>query len=139
MTKSIKYILTIFVSTLFLSCSQADNLYNEYVIEIERTNTNSTNDSTNNGQTKKDTLFLSYEKYMSLSPTISSGQGAACYDKYFIQCYNGNSAIEIYDLEEKNIYAKSKILNLALTALMPIQLILVIKNLRPMIFFPCFI
>jgi hypothetical protein len=109
MAKSIKYILTFVVFFLFFSCSQADSLYNEYVIEIERTDTtNSINDSTNNGRTKKDTLFLSYEKYMSLSPTISSAQGAACYDKYFVQCYAGNSAIEIYDLEKKAYLCKIK-------------------------------
>lgn len=109
MVKSIKYILTFFSSVLFLSCSQAESLYNEYVIEVERTDTiNGTKDSTNNGQIKKDTLFLSYEKYMSLSPTISSAQGAACYDKYFVQCFNGNSAIEIYDLEKKEYLCKIK-------------------------------
>lgn len=107
MVKSIKYILTFVVFILFFSCSQADSLYNEYVIEIERTDTtNSINDSTNNGRTKIDTLLLSYEKYMSLSPTISSAQGAACYDKYFVQCYAGNSAIEIYDLENKAYLCK---------------------------------
>ena len=109
MVKSIKYILNTISSVLFLSCSQADNLYNEYMIEIERTDTvSSLNDSTNNGQIIKDTLFLSYEKYMSLSPTISSAQGAACYDNYFVQCYAGNSAIEIYDLEKKTYLCKIK-------------------------------
>lgn len=107
MVKSIKFLLISIASVFFLSCTHADSLYNEYVIEIERADTiNNNNDSTNNGQTKKDTLFLSYEKYMSLSPTIGSSQGGACYDKYFIQCYAGNSAIEIYDLENKTYLCK---------------------------------
>lgn len=107
MAKSIKCILISFVLFLFLSCTHADSLYNEYVIAYEQTDTisgirdSTVNDSTDNGLTEKDTIILSYEKYMPLSPTISYAQGAACYDKYFIQCYAGNSAIDIYDLEKK--------------------------------------
>lgn len=112
MAKSVKYILTSIALVLFLSCSQADSLYKEYVIEFERTDTtcsindSTNNDSTNNVQTEKDIYFLSYEKYMSLVPSISYAQGAACYDKYLVQCYAGNSAIEIYDLEKKAYLCK---------------------------------
>ena len=64
------------------------------------------NDTIISESTVKDTLICSHEKYMDLSPTVSNAQGAACYDKYFIQGYAGNSAMEIYDLESKKYICK---------------------------------
>ena len=107
MGKTIKFLLVFIAAVVFLSCTHADSLYNEYMVEIERPDTTSNiNDSTSHDQTKKDTLFLSYEKYIHLSPTVSSSQGGACYGKYFIQCYASNPAIEIYDLEKKTYLCK---------------------------------
>lgn len=54
----------------------------------------------------KDTIICSHEKYMDLTPTVSNAQGAACYDKYFIQGYANNSALEIYDLDSKKYLCK---------------------------------
>lgn len=94
-------------------------MFDEKIIEIERTikdttqTTNNNNDSTHNNNDSppttiiiKDTIKLSYEKYMSLNCTVSSGQGAACYGKYLIQCFNFNPAIEIFDLEKKEYVCK---------------------------------
>lgn len=58
---------------------------------------------------KKDTIIVSYEKYMNLSPTISSSQGAACYGKYLFQGYGNDLAIEVYDLEKKQYLCKVNI------------------------------
>jgi hypothetical protein len=47
-----------------------------------------------------DSLFCTIHKYMSLQP-VAQGQGGACYGDYFIQGYNKNEFITIYDLKEK--------------------------------------
>lgn len=57
----------------------------------------------------KDTIIVAYEKYMNLSPTISSSQGAACYDKYFFQGYGSNPALEVYNLDKKQYLCKINI------------------------------
>ena len=51
---------------------------------------------------KKDTIILAYEKYMQISPSYGTAQGAACYEKYFFQGYSNNAALGVYDLEKKN-------------------------------------
>lgn len=115
--KSFKIFLTVFFVLFFFSCSEGDTMFDEKVIEIERTikdttqtTNNNNNDSTNTDPPSiiiiKDTIKLSYEKYMTLNCTVSSGQGAACYGKYLIQCFNYNPAIEIFDLEKKEYVCK---------------------------------
>ena len=47
-----------------------------------------------------DSLYCSFQKYMSLQP-VAQGQGGACYGDYFIQGYNKNEFITIYNLKEK--------------------------------------
>lgn len=118
------------LSSIFLSCSHADNFIEEYVIEIDQPDTfiinrNDTvsNDSTNSyvisndslknedstTANKKDTIIVSYESYMNLVPSISYAQGAACYDKYLFQGYGSNPALEVYDLEKKEKMCKINI------------------------------
>ena len=59
---------------------------------------------------QKDTFLCSYEKYMGITPKYGTGQGAACYGKYFIQGYGNNTAVGIYDLENKYVLCKLDIL-----------------------------
>ena len=63
-------------------------------------------DSTNQDVNPADTLICSYSKYMNISPTYGTGQGGACYDKYYFQGYQNNAAIGIYDLEKKTSLGK---------------------------------
>lgn len=60
------------------------------------------------GYNVTDTLICSYEKYMSIpsSAIYGTGQGGACYDKYFFQGYSNNAAIGIFDLEKKECLGK---------------------------------
>ena len=104
--------LTIFLPSVF-SCTHADNLLDEYTVEVERsvkdttTNNNSTpNDTTSNVIFVKDTIKLSYEKYIGLIPSYGTCQGAASYGKYLFQGYSGNLAIGVYDLENKYALCK---------------------------------
>ena len=126
-----KLILLLFflLGISFISCSRGEDVIEEYILEIERTkpdssnkNDSNQNDSTISGKTdtdtitinkpstdstdnsasiKKDTIYISYEKYMSLSPSTNSVQGAACFDKYLFQGYGSNSRFEVYNLEAK--------------------------------------
>ena len=97
---------------LFISCSYGEETEDERIIEVERTITDTTtkktdtNDSTKKVIVIKDTVKLSYERYMRLQCTVASAQGAACYGKYLIQCFAGNTAIEVFDLDEKEYVAK---------------------------------
>ena len=59
---------------------------------------------------QKDTFLCSHEKYMGITPKYGTGQGAACYGKYFIQGYGNNAAVGIYDLENKYVLCKLDIL-----------------------------
>lgn len=99
---------------LFLSCSYGEVTEDERTIEVERTiadtttNKNDTNDTTNSVIVVKDKIKLSYERYMRLQCTVASAQGAACYGKYLIQCFAGNTAMEVFDLEEKMYVTKIK-------------------------------
>lgn len=53
-------------------------------------------------ETIEDTIICSFEKYMSLQPVGKySAQGSACYGDYFVQGYNYNGYMTIYDLKEK--------------------------------------
>jgi hypothetical protein len=53
-------------------------------------------------ETIEDTIICSFEKYMSLQPVGNySAQGSACYGDYFVQGYNYNGYMTIYDLKEK--------------------------------------
>ena len=47
-----------------------------------------------------DSLYCTFHEYMSLQP-VAQGQGGACYGDYFIQGYNKNEFITIYNLKEK--------------------------------------
>lgn len=125
----------LFIMISLLSCSHEDDYLEDYLVVYEHTvndttfNKDSTSitdtliivvdtishkDSINNTDTnaqnstiiKKDTLLVSYEKYMNISPYDSNGQGGACYDKYYFQGYAGNAAIGVYDLEKKTAICK---------------------------------
>lgn len=53
-------------------------------------------------ETNENTIKCSFEKYMSLQPVGKySAQGSACYGDYFIQGYNYNGYMTIYDLKNK--------------------------------------
>lgn len=58
-----------------------------------------------------DTLICSFEKYMSIPSTAvyGTGQGGACYDKYFFQGYSSNAAIAVFDLGKKESLGKMDI------------------------------
>lgn len=49
----------------------------------------------------RDMVICTAEKYMSLSPAKGEAQGSACYGDYFIQGYNSNNCITIYNLKDK--------------------------------------
>ena len=85
-------ILLTAVFILHISCSNTDEDIDNFVIV--------------NNDEKKDTIFFSYDYFMSLSPSASSPQGAACYKDYFIQGFAGNKVIDIYDLKKKKKIAK---------------------------------
>ena len=55
---------------------------------------------------KKDTLVVSYEKYMDITTSFGNEQGGACYDKYFFQGYANNAALGVFDLEKKCFICK---------------------------------
>lgn len=59
---------------------------------------------------QKDTFLCSHEKYMGITPRYGIGQGATCYGKYFIQGYSSNTAVGVYDLENKYVLCKLDIL-----------------------------
>lgn len=77
-----------------LSCSNQDEYIENYVIVNEHEN--------------KDTVFFSYDYYMSLTPSSTSAQGAACYGDYFFQGFAGNAIVDIYDLRKKEKIATIK-------------------------------
>lgn len=93
------------------SCSHEDSFIEDYLIEIERNynDTISPKDSIRNSDTIsgrdtnsiKDTIICSYEKFMSISSSYGSCQGAACFDKYLIQGYANNKKIGVFDLDKK--------------------------------------
>ena len=123
-TVSIVWFLFFFIS--LFSCSKDNDFLEEYIIEIERPTNDSITpkDSTtapkdtiitpkdtiispkDTTSSKKDTVICSYKKYMTISPSYGIGQGGACYNKYFIQGYQNNSAIAIFDLENKSCLGK---------------------------------
>ncbi|MBQ5473790.1 MAG: hypothetical protein IIT65_03635 [Lachnospiraceae bacterium] len=128
------FLLISLLCASFISCSRGEDILEEYIFEIERTdsvnnykkNTNQNDSSTsdkpttdtikinkpstdstdNSASIEKDTIYVSYVKYMTLSPSTNSVQGAACYDKYLFQGYGGNSRFEIYNLETKEHLGK---------------------------------
>ncbi len=102
-----------------LSCSHAEDL-EEYLIEVEHVIANNNdsiqNDSVNSnsgstgkessGDNKnviiiKDTIKVSYERYMGIIPAVVTSQGAACYGKYLFQGFTTNNVLKVYDLEKK--------------------------------------
>lgn len=118
-----------------LSCSQPDDFLEDYLIVYEHTvndtiskkdstgstdtlvivvdsisNKDSINNADNNTQNptiiKKDTLLVSYEKYMDITTSLGNEQGGACYDKYFFQGYANNTALGVFDLEKKTFICK---------------------------------
>lgn len=125
--RKILFVIALFIFLpLILSCSHADDVLKEYILEVERTikdtttNNSTPNDSTNNDSLNKpsdnnttnivvvvkDTIKLSYEKYMQLTPSYGTGQGAACYGKYLFQGYSNNAVLGVYDLEKKTVLCK---------------------------------
>lgn len=114
MKKFIIGILSIIFLPLCLSCSYGEITEDERIIEVERIisdTTTSKNDSTDTTKSViivKDAIKLSYERYMRLTCTVASAQGAACHGKYLVQCFAGNPAIELFDLEKKEYICKIK-------------------------------
>lgn len=133
MKKTFGLIWFLFCFISLFSCSQENDYLEEYIIEIDRQKNDSITpkdsiispkdtiispkDTTTTAKdtiispkdtttTVKDTVICSYEKYMNLSPSYGTGQGGACYDKYFIQGYQNNAAIAIFDLEKKKCLGK---------------------------------
>lgn len=111
--KKLIFAFIVFISLpLFISCSYGEETEDERTIEVDRTitdtttNKNDTNDTTKSVIVVKDTVWLSYERYMRLQCTVASAQGAACYGKYLIQCFAGNDAMEVFDLDEKEYVCK---------------------------------
>lgn len=121
-----RFLFLLFCFFSLFSCGQESDLLDEYLIEIERPDSSSISPkdttkipptdsiytpkdtTTNNGQgtTIKDTVYCSYEKYMSITTSYGGGQGGACYNKYFFQGYSGNAAIGVFDLEKKKCLGK---------------------------------
>jgi len=112
--KLLSAILFFIYLPLFLSCSYGEITEDERTIEVERTiadtttTKNDTDDTTKSVIIVKDKVKLSYERYMRLQCTVASAQGAACYGKYLIQCFAGNTAMEVFDLDEKGYVTKIK-------------------------------
>ncbi len=99
-----KVICLLFVSLLCIvtSCTKEDLIEEQMLIPrmVEESDSVDT-DSVNKGS-DSDTIVCSYEKFMSLKPVGKHGaQGSACYEDYFIQGYNFNDCITIYNLKEK--------------------------------------
>lgn len=80
-----------------LSCSYSENLKEEYVFDIDRV----VADSTNHVIIVKDTIKVSYERYMGIIPAVVTSQGAASYGKYLFQGYSTNNLLKVFDLEKK--------------------------------------
>lgn len=113
MRKILFFVTLIIFLPSVLSCTHADDHLEEYSVEISRVvadsatmKDSSSNDSSSKVVIVKDTIKLSYEMFMRLTPTVNSSQGSACYGKYFLQCYSGNNFIEVFDLEEKKYVCK---------------------------------
>lgn len=77
---------------LFSSCT-TDDFLEEYSIEVEH-------------DSISETIKLSYEKYMALTPSYGSEQGAACYGNYLFQGYTNNAVLGGYDLGKKSAICK---------------------------------
>lgn len=79
--------LIVLLAFLFISCDKEDDSHYQH-------------DSSYIVLANGDSLSCSFQEYMSLQP-VAQGQGGACYGDYFIQGYNKNEFITIYDLKEK--------------------------------------
>lgn len=53
--------------------------------------------------------FTGAEKYMNLNENTSGGQGGACYGDYFIQGYNSNSYMDVYNLKSKSYVCRMQV------------------------------
>jgi hypothetical protein len=80
-------IILFLLFVLFVSCDKEDDSHYQ-------------DDSSYIVLASGDSLYCSFQKYMSLQP-VAQGQGGACYEDYFIQGYNTNEFITIYNLKEK--------------------------------------
>ncbi len=87
----------VFFAILFMSCEK---------IEADVPQYGSSYVTLENG----DSLFCTFQEYMSLRP-VARAQGSACYGDYFIQGYDTNEFITIYNLK-----TKSYVTNLAIPA-----------------------
>ena len=135
MRNLILFMTFLFLMISLLSCSQPDDFLQDYLVVYEHTVNDSTTkadsvnatdtliivadstshkdsiknaDSTAQNQTipKKDTLVVSYEKYMDITTSFGNEQGGACFDKYFFQGYANNAAMGVFDLEKKSFLWK---------------------------------
>ena len=118
-------LLVICLSFLLMSaCGSADDYIDDYDdIKVIVADPPSHKDSINNNPSdtiilgkdstvvSKEYVICSFREYMILSPTYGTGQGGACYDKYFFQGYQNNSAIGIYDLVKKKSLGRLGITN----------------------------
>lgn len=98
------WILLLAVCFWGTSCN-ADNAEDEIAVELPPPS------FYNDDMIASDSVSLSYETYMSLNPsqTKYSAQGGACYGDYFIQGFNYNSVIDIYDLKIKKFITQIEI------------------------------
>ena len=80
--------LIVLLAMLFVSCDK---------IEAEEPQYGSSYVIQENG----DSLFCTYQEYMSLQP-VAVAQGGACYGDYFFQGYSNNEFITIYNLKTKS-------------------------------------
>lgn len=118
MKKNVILTFLLFSFMSLFSCGHESDLLDEYLIEIEKQENDSispkdttttpkdTIPTNNSTTTEKDTIICSYEKYMSITTSYGTGQGGACYDKYFFQGYSNNAAIGVFDLEKKTCLGK---------------------------------
>ena len=58
-----------------------------------------------------DMIICTAEKYMSLSPAKGEAQGSACFGDYFVQGYNSNNCITIYNIRNKTLLTTINILS----------------------------
>ena len=82
---------------MVISCSHGEDFNEEYLFEMESV----VADTTNNVIIAKDTVIVSYERYMGITPAIVTSQGAASYGKYLFQGYSSNNRLNVFDLEQK--------------------------------------
>lgn len=84
--------------TISTSCADVEDWEERKIICPPRIEESETIDS----EAEYDTIVCSFEKYMELQPAVPNAQGSACHGNYFVQGYNYNSCVTIYNLKEKS-------------------------------------